>query len=74
MMAAVTPTIIHLLARVGDSEVLNEIGTFEIETEWRLVGTEDTGAAVEATSVITLDLARALREAADRIEAGEISD
>ncbi len=68
-MAATTPTIIHLLARVGDSEVLNEIGTVEVDTEWRLVGTEDTGAAVEATGVITLDLAAALREAADRIEA-----
>ena len=68
-MAAMTPTIIHLLARVGDSEVLNEIGTVKVDSEWRLVGTEDTGAAVEATSVITLDLAAALREAADRIEA-----
>jgi hypothetical protein len=60
---------ITLLARVGDSPVLNEIATVEVDVEWRAVEPTDNAVA-EATGVVTVDLARALREAADRIDAG----
>ena len=68
-MAVQTPMTITLLARVGDSPVLNEIATVEVDVEWRAVEPTDNAAA-EATGVVTVDLARALREAADRIDAG----
>jgi len=64
-----TPMTITLLARVGDSPVLNEIATVEVDVEWRAVEPTDKAVA-EATGVVTVDLARALREAADRIDAG----
>jgi hypothetical protein len=69
-MAAMTPTTITLLARVGDSPVLNEIATIEVDVEWRAIQ-EGDNAPTEAEGVVTVNLAAALREAADRIDAGE---
>lgn len=71
MMAALTPVLIHILARVGDSEVLNEIGTVEADVQWRAVArVVDTHAATEATGVVMdLDVVKMLRQAADEIEA-----
>jgi len=72
-MAASSPVTITLYASVGDSEVMNRIGRIEVDVEWRAVEARDTNAVAEAEAVVTLDLAGALREAADRIEQGELS-
>ena len=72
-MIALTPVKITLYARVGDSEVLNEIGTIEEDVEWRVITPENRrpGDAAEAEAVIeNFNLVGALRAAADRLEAG----
>lgn len=70
-MAAVVSQIVHLYTRVGDSEVLNEIGTISVEVELIAITDENrqpTDAAEATVRVLNFDLARALREAADEIE------
>jgi hypothetical protein len=72
-LIALTPVKITLYARVGDSEVLNEIGTIEEDVEWRVITAENRrpGDAAEAEAVIeNFNLVGALRAAADRLEAG----
>jgi hypothetical protein len=62
---------LHILARINDSEVVNEIGTIEVDVHLREIDRSiDTEAAAEATMVADFNLARALREMADEIEAG----
>jgi hypothetical protein len=61
--------LIHLYARVGESPVLNELGTVEVLTSVRDIRPGDNGA-VDATVVVeSLDIPALLREFADRLEA-----
>ncbi|MEV4735549.1 MULTISPECIES: hypothetical protein [unclassified Microbacterium] len=62
------PLTITLYARVGDSEVLNEIGSTNAVAE---VGPLEPSAdaAADAGAQVTLDLAGVLREMADQIDA-----
>jgi hypothetical protein len=61
---------IHLLARVGDSEVLNEIATIEqtLEVEAITEGNRKPGDSAAATARIQIDMAAALRACADEID------
>lgn len=69
-MAAITPITLTLLLRVGDSDVLNEVGTMEVDCVVEPIGerrpTDAPGAEYRITS---FDLPGALRDAADTIEA-----
>lgn len=49
-MAAVLTTV-TILARVGDSEVLNEIATVEIEAEWEVLAEPNEAGATRRTKV-----------------------
>jgi hypothetical protein len=69
-MSVTTPIRITILARVEGSEVLNEIGTVEVDTRWRAVSAADDNAAMEATGVVDIDVVQMLRDVADEIEAG----
>lgn len=62
---------IHLLARVGDSEVLNEIATIEQMLEVEPITDENRTDADSATATarIQVDMAAALRACADEIDA-----
>lgn len=62
---------IHLLARVGDSEVLNEIATIEQVLEVEPITDENRTDADSATATarIQVDMAAALRACADEIDA-----
>lgn len=63
------PLKITLYARVGDSEVLNEIGTVEAtDFEVGILQLPDETAAPEATKQVTLDLAAVLRAGAASLE------
>ena len=64
------PITIHLLARVGDSEVLNELATVEqvLEAEEIQGDARQPGDAREATMRVTLDMVGALRATAAEIE------
>ncbi|QHB37140.1 hypothetical protein QDA03_gp05 [Microbacterium phage Terij] len=68
-MAAMTPLTIHLFARVGESGVLNEIGTVALEGITRAMTDEEREhAAPEAVAIVDLDIAKMLRDAADEYE------
>lgn len=61
---------IHILARVGDSEVLNEIATVEQVLDVEPITDENRTAAdsAAATARIQIDMAAALRACADEID------
>lgn len=66
--------VVHLYARIGDSEVLNEIATMDVNASTEPI-TDDSrrpGDAAEATVRVAFDLANALRKAADEIDAQQI--
>ncbi|QDH93248.1 hypothetical protein QC999_gp05 [Microbacterium phage Cressida] len=70
-MAAITPTplTITLFARVGDSEVLNDIGTVTLEATTRhMTDEEREHAAPEAIAIVDINIAKMLRDAADEYE------
>ncbi|QHB36999.1 hypothetical protein QDA00_gp05 [Microbacterium phage Matzah] len=68
-MAAMTPTLITLYARVGTSEVLNEIGTITPEVTTRPpTDAEREHGAVEMVAVVDIDIPTMLRDAADEYE------
>lgn len=70
-MAKMRPIRITLYARVGDSEVLNEIATIERDLEVAPITDENRrpGDAEDATMRIDIALPHALRQIADEIEA-----
>ena len=70
MNAATEGLQIHLLARVGDSEVLNEIATIEqtLEVEPITDGNRRPEDSAGATARIQIDMAAALRACADEID------
>ena len=61
--------VIHLYARVGESPVLNELGTVEVLTTIRDIMPGDNGAVNATAALENLDIPALLREAADRLEA-----
>jgi hypothetical protein len=63
-----TIAVVHLLARVGDSEVLNEIATVDVTATVDPEGRTPSGEA-GAVIRLKLDLAKALRDAADELDA-----
>lgn len=72
-MAATAPLPITILARVGNSDVVNEIGTVTIDVTAEPITDENRlpGDAAEATVRATLSeaaLAKALRDAADELD------
>lgn len=70
-MAAIAKMPVHILLRVGDSEVLNEVGSFDLDVKASPIDPDSrqSGDAAEAVMRVTVfDLARALREAADAID------
>jgi hypothetical protein len=72
-MAALTPLTVTILARIGDSDVVNEIGTVEIDVTAEPITDENRqpGDAAEAVMRATISeaaLAKALRDAADELD------
>lgn len=63
-----TNATIAILARVGDSEVLNEIATLEPEVTIEPITERRAGDAAVATVRVSFDLAGALRAAADEVD------
>jgi hypothetical protein len=68
-MAAMVPLRITILARVEGSEVLNEIGTVEVETQVRALTAADDNAAYGAVGAAQVDIVKMLRDVADELEA-----
>jgi len=70
MKPATEHLTIHLLARVGDSEVLNEIATVtrDLEVEPITERTRRSGDSAEATTRMQIDMVGALRAAAAEID------
>ena len=68
-MAAMVPLRITILARVEGSEVLNEIGTVEVETQVRALTAADDHAAYNAVGAAQVDMVKMLRDVADELEA-----
>lgn len=61
-----------LFIRVGDSEVLNDIGTFSVEAAHRaMTAAERENAAPEAVGTVEVDIPTVLRSAAAELE-GEL--
>ncbi|QDH93063.1 hypothetical protein QDA02_gp05 [Microbacterium phage Margaery] len=69
-MAAMTPLRITLFARIGESEVLNDIGTIDIDATVEPFTPENRPehAAVEAVASVSIDIPKMLRDAADEYE------
>jgi AICAR transformylase/IMP cyclohydrolase PurH len=64
-----TPLTVTLFARVGASEVMNEIGTVTLEATARgMTDAEREHAAVEAVAVVDINIPKMLRDAADEYE------
>lgn len=69
-MAVMTPIPLTFLVRVGNSDVLNDIGTAEIECVIEEITDRRPDDAPDADYRITrLDIPGALRKIADEIEA-----
>lgn len=66
-MSETTNQAIHILARVGESDVLNEIATVDVIASVTPIP-DNVPAAAGATVQVRLNLAAALREAANQIE------
>lgn len=70
-MATIGTIPIHLYARVANSEILNEIGTIELDAVAEIITEENRrpNDALEAKTRVTGNLAAALRSAADKLDA-----
>jgi hypothetical protein len=69
-MAAMTPLTITLFAKIGESEVLNDIGTITLDAVVEPFTPEERPehAAVEAVASVSIDIPKMLRDAADEYE------